>query len=129
MTSKKKDVMSIPKVVKCKKKAKPKKPIPNKHVSKLTIAEGWRLTFIANAKDKAPDYELTIIMTRLFPASKGNTTMSRVSMMRCCYNKGSYIFKSLGEPKKLSYKYVDGVKRQPNKVPVKKKVVKKNTKK
>ena len=107
-----------------------KKTVPNHNEKTMTIAEGFRQVFIANEKAKKDDEHIIKEMIKLFPNSKGKSTITRVSMQRACYNKGSAMFSALGAAKTNSYKFVDGIKKNGNKkAVVKKKVGKRIVKK
>lgn len=101
--------------------------------TKLRVNREWFRLLVENERlakkrGKTPltDPEMTEEMTRLFPDKKGKTTLTRVSMMRCCYNNGTGMFANMeeaGDP--VSYAYDEDGKQIPPRRRTAKKVTKK----
>lgn len=68
--------------------------------SGVGLAETWAQLLIENEqaskKNKMTDEQLVARMEKEFPAKKGKSTLTRVSMVRGCFNKGTNMFKSAG---------------------------------
>lgn len=71
-------------------------------VKKTKLYEAWNNLLIKNEKaskkNKLTDEQLYEAMAELFPDKADKTTLTRVSMVRSCYNKGTNMFAKLGAP-------------------------------
>ncbi len=73
-----------------------------KETTEPKLNEAWAGLFAENEirvkSGKTPwtDIELTERMTKLFPGRAGKTTITRVSMIRSIYNKGTNLFEKFG---------------------------------
>lgn len=64
----------------------------------LSVNQAWEQLLLQNEKapksKKLTDAQLTVEMEREFPDKAGKSTMTRVSMIRGCYNAGTNLFQS-----------------------------------
>jgi hypothetical protein len=79
-------------------------------ISGKNLSAAWAALLLGNSKAKLTDDQLVAEMGKDFPDLKGKTTITRVSMVRGCYNKGTGMFKAVGPAAKVSARYgADGV--------------------
>lgn len=109
------------------KKRRAKKAAPKKAKTeevKLKVNQEWSRLLsenesLATKRGKRPltDDQLADEMERLFPEKAGKTTITRVSMARSCYNKGTNMFASMGPAgtadRPVSYAYDEDGKQIP----------------
>ncbi len=90
--------------------AKPTKTAPKgKEPKRLKLNQAWATLLDQNEKcpkgDRKSDAELVKEMQRLFPAKAERTTITRPTMIRAIYNKGTNMFAAFGPAKPLSRRY------------------------
>lgn len=97
------------------KKAAGKKKVAKKKTDVAKAAKGpkvnaeWARLLVENEKApksaKKTDDQLVAEMERLFPEKAGRSTLTRVSMVRAIYNKGTNMFLKFGPAAVKSHRY------------------------
>ena len=80
----------------------PEKKAPKQPAKSVKVNEAWNDLLVKNEQvskaKKMTDDDLYNAMCELFPDKADKTTLTRVSMVRSCYNKGTNMFSKYGPP-------------------------------